>query len=185
MPGENQGPAGSSAVGEPAFLTVGRVRRTHGLKGEVLVDLLTDFPERLRTGTSLFAGDRHKPLTVRSMRTHPRGMLLAFENVDSLEAASQLKDCLLYVSAFDQPLLAKGEYYHHQLLGLRVFDEHKGYLGELSEIIVTGANDVYVISDPGGKEILLPAILEVIQNVDLVRGEMKVHLLPGLLDEPG
>jgi 16S rRNA processing protein RimM len=76
--------------------------------------------------------------------------------------------------------LPEGKYYHHQLIGLQVMDENDNPLGELAEILVTGANDVYVVKDASGGELLLPAIPPVILDVDVGHRLMKVHLLEGL-----
>ncbi len=83
----------------------------------------------------------------------------------------------------NSPELPDGEYYFHELFGLSVVDETGALLGEVTEIIQTGANDVYVVKDRFGREILLPAIAEVVLSVDLAKKQMKVHLLPGLVDD--
>ena len=81
------------------------------------------------------------------------------------------------------PVLPEGEYYHHQLLGLVVIDDQARQLGQIAEIVTTPANDVYVVRRPAGPDLLLPAIPPVVLRVDLEKGEMHVHLLPGLLEE--
>jgi 16S rRNA processing protein RimM len=86
------------------------------------------------------------------------------------------------VLAKDVPLPA-GQHYKHELLGLQVFDEEGKPLGELVEILETGANDVYVVVDSTGREILLPAIPAVILDLDVEHGRLKVHLLDGLVDD--
>jgi len=90
-----------------------------------------------------------------------------------------------FVSAEDRPPLPEGEYYHHQIIGLNVFDETGTSLGVVSEILETGANDVYVVAAAGGREILIPALKDVLLEINLEQKRMKVHLLPGLLDQEG
>ena len=172
---------GSPPPGEPVFLAVGKLGRPHGLHGEMLMVVLTDFPERLQPGVVLYIGPQHQPLRLKSQRWHDRMMLVAFDGYSVREEASQLRNQLVQVRADDRPPLPEGEYYHHQLLGLQVVDEADELLGQLVEILETGANDVYVVHTPAGAQVLLPAIDAVILGVDLARGEMRVHLLPGLL----
>ncbi len=147
------------------------------------MEIYTDFPEHLQPKCAVFAGESHDRLTIRSQRTHKDGLLLGFEGVDSPEQAGRFRNQLLYVARADAAQLAEGEFFHHQLLGLRVVDETGRTLGALAEIIVTGANDVYCVVDPSGTEVLLPAIPEVVLDVDLQAGTMRVHLLPGLIEE--
>ncbi len=188
---------GSPAEGGPVFLAVGRLRRPHGVRGEIQMEVLTDFPERIEPGARLYAGPHYRPLTVRSVRWHDRLMLIAFEGYHTPETIGELRNQLVFVTAADRPPLGEGEYYHHQILGLRVFDEGRRLLGTVVEILETGANDVYVVRLEGApadrletparralqREILLPATEETILEINLARGEMMVRLLPGLLDE--
>jgi len=176
-------PAGSPGEGEPVFLVIGKLRRPHGLQGEILMDVLTDFPERLEKGVIIYMGDQRRPLKICSRRWQNKAMLLAFDGFMDPETAGQLRNELLYVRADDRPPLPEGEYYHHQLLGLQVVDETGQGLGVLTKILDTGANDVYVVRPARGQEILLPAIEQVILDIDLERKQMKVHILPGLIPD--
>ena len=169
-----------SPDGEPVYLVVGFLRRAHGLRGEIIMDLHTDFPERLRSGRKLFIGNEHKPMSLSGARPHAKGMLVKFTGVESSEEAGQLRNQWVYVKASDVPSLPEGKLYQHQLLGFNVQDESGISLGELVEIIETGANDVYVVRNEAGKEILLPAIPSVILETDAERRVMRVHLLEGL-----
>ncbi|NCP15757.1 16S rRNA processing protein RimM [bacterium] len=197
MSAASERPAGSPSAGEPALLVVGKIRRPHGVAGEALVEIYTDFPERLAPETRVFVGPAHQPLTIRKRRPHKDGLLLTFEDITTPEQVGLLRNQLLYIPAAERHPLPEGEYYHHQILGLSVVDENGQELGKLAEILETGANDVYVVTrdDPqypkngytrtgaGGTELLLPAISDVILDVDLPRKTMRVHLLPGLVEE--
>jgi 16S rRNA processing protein RimM len=183
MPEHAEGPAGSPAAGEPAFLAVGKVRRPHGVTGDVLVDVYTDFPERLKLNVILFAGPKLVPLTICRRRVHKDGLLLAFTGYTTPEQVGGFRNQILYSKAAEAAALPAGEYYHHELLGMTVVDESGRLLGVLTEIIRTGANDVYVVTDENQHELLLPAISEVILNVDLHKKTLLVHLLQGLVDE--
>ena len=87
-----------------------------------------------------------------------------------------MRNAVIYVQTDSLPTLPEGEYYFHQLIGLHVIDENAQPVGILSEIMETGANDVYVLISPDGEEILIPAIDEVIKKVDLERGEIIINL---------
>ena len=177
-------PASLKSPGEIVYLAVGKLHRPHGLRGEIRMEVLTDFPERLVPGMTLYLGPGHQTATLLSSRWHKHDLLVAFEGYQDREGVAVLRNQLVQVRADDRPQLPEGEYYHHQLLGLRVLDEAGNTLGELAEILVTGANDVYVVRAPRGEEVLLPAIDSVVLDVDLKRGLMRVHLLPGILPEP-
>jgi 16S rRNA processing protein RimM len=173
----------ASGQGGPVYLAVGQLRRPHGVRGEILMTVLTDFPERIKPKKRLFVGDQYEPLVVSSLRDHADGMLISFHGFDTPEAVGRFRNQYVFVAAADVPPLPDGEYYHHQLIGLQVLSESDEHLGTLTEILETGANDVYVVTDDTGKEILLPAIPAVILDIDVERGQMRVHLLPGLRGE--
>ena len=184
MSAASERPAGSPSAGEPALLlVVGKIRRPHGVAGEALVEIYTDFPERLAPKTLIFVGAAHQPLTIRKRRPHKDGLLLAFEDITTPEQVGLLRNLMISIPAADRPPLPEGEYYHHQILGLSVVDEDGQELGKLAEILETGANDVYVVTRDDGTELLLPAISDVLLDVDLPRKTMRVHLLPGLIRE--
>lgn len=166
---------GSPSEGEPVFLVIGRLRRSHGIQGEMLMDVLTDFPERLRTGRRIYVGESHEPIKIASIRGHGQEMIIRLAGVDSPEATSRFRNQFLFVKASELPQLPEGQYYHHQLLGLTVVDEAGQSLGTLTEILETGANDVYVVKSSEGKEQLLPAVEAFILGVDLERKEIRVR----------
>lgn len=170
-----------SPTGEPLYLSVGFLRRPHGVKGEIIMDLHTDFPERMKKGRKVFIGEDHKPMTLTNVRPHQAGLLVKFEDVDTPEDAGLYRNQWVYVQTKDVPL-PEGRHYKHELLGLKVVDEADNLLGELVEILETGANDVYVVRDDAGKEILLPNIPSVILDLDIGARTMRIHLLDGLAD---
>ena len=175
--------APGSPDGEPVYLVVGFLRRPHGVRGEIIMDLHTDFPERLQNGRKLFIGEDHKPVTLTGARPHAKGMLVKFQGIETPEDAGLHRNQWLYVRAADVPPLPEGQLYQHELLGFTVMEEKGDPLGELVEIIETGANDVYVVRNESGKEILLPAIPSVILEIDPERGRIRVHVPEGLIDD--
>jgi 16S rRNA processing protein RimM len=180
---EPDNPPGSPSSGEPVFLAVGKLTRPHGVRGEMIMEIMTDFPERLKPGVQLYVGPGRRPFRLRSRRPHQRGALVAFEGINTREQSGELRNQFVLVRADDRPPLPEGEYYHHQLIGLQVVEEQGSAIGELVEILQTGANDVYVVRLPAGGELLIPAIDSVILSVDLERAEIWVQLPPGLLLE--
>ncbi|HEX2989044.1 MAG TPA: ribosome maturation factor RimM [Anaerolineales bacterium] len=169
-----------SPDGEPVYLTVGFLRRPHGLGGEVIMDLHTDFPERMKSGRKLLVGEQHKPFTLTGVRPHQAGLLVKFKGINSAEEAGQFRNQWVYIKASEAPPLPEGKIYQHQLLGFQVVDDTERSLGELVEILETGANNVYVVKDEAGHELLLPAIPSVILDIDTERRLLRVHVLEGL-----
>ena len=169
-----------SPAGEPLYLSLGFLRRPHGVHGEIIMDLHTDFPERLLKGRKLFIGEEHKPITLEGVRSHGNGVLIKFKTIDTPEDAGQFRNQWVYAAMKDLPPLAEGRHYRHELVGINVVDEGGNPLGVLTEIIETGANNVYVVKDDSGKEILLPNIPSVILDLDFGARLMRVHLLDGL-----
>jgi len=172
---------GSPGEGEPVFLVVGKLHRPHGVHGEIIMEVITDYPERLRRDLLVYIGPDFSPYTLRSVRQHAGGILVAFKGQMDRDAVAGLRNKNVYVRADELPSLPEGEYYHHQVIGLRVFNETGEALGTLTEILETGAHDVYLIRPESGQDILLPVLESTILDVDLERGEMHVHVLPGIL----
>ena len=167
---------GSPKSGEPVFLAVGRLRRAHGIDGEILMDVMTDFPERLHAGQTVFVGEAHQPMKITALRPQHMALLVTFEGIQDPDGVVPLRNQIVFVRADTLPELPEGEYYHHELLGISVVDEEGQPVGFLSEILETGANDVYLVISPEGKETLLPAIESVVLEVSLERREMRVRL---------
>lgn len=172
------GNAGSNKR-EPAFVLVGKLQRPHGVNGEITMRVDTDFPERIRRGKTLYLGEDHVAHKVTGTRWKGDLMLVKFDGYDSPEAVSELINQMAFVSVDDIPALPDGEYYHHQLIGLEVYEADE-YLGTLEAVLQTGANDVYIVEDLEGKELLIPAIPEVVLKVDLADKRLVVRLLEGL-----
>lgn len=170
---------------EPRFLIIGQVRRPHGVRGEVKVAVVSDEPERFARLKTVFISqdpdDAHpQPTAVEGTRMHGRDVLLKLHGVDSPEAAAALRNAWLWVPRAEALPLAPGEYYLYQLIGLAVYTDAGIHLGELREVLETGANNVFVVVD-GAREILLPDIEQVIREINFDARTMTVTPLPGLL----
>ena len=169
-----------SPAGEPVYLVIGYLRRPHGIHGEIIMDLHTDFPDRIKSGRQIFIGDKHRPETFGGVREHGDGVLVKFRGIETPEDVGRFRNQWVYVKASEVPPLPEGKYYQYEIIGLNVIDDSGNPLGKLEEILETGANDVYIVRDESGKEILLPAIPSVILDLDMGRRILKVHLLEGL-----
>lgn len=172
-------PSGSP-TGEPVYLAIGFLRRPHGVQGEIIMDLHTDFPDRIRSGRRVLVGEKHQPLVIDTVRPHQDGLLISFRGVDTPEDAAKYRNQWVSVKASDVPPLPEGQYYQYELIGMDVVEDGGRHLGKLVEIIETGANDVYLVRDESAKEILLPVIPSVILNRDMQHRILTVHLLDGL-----
>ena len=139
------------------------------------MDILTDFPERLHIGKTLYAGEEHEPIRIAGVRGHDRAKIMRFVGFQTPEEIGRLRNMVVYVKSESLPDLPAGEYYHHELLGLAIVNEKGENIGVLDNILETGANDVYVVKTTDGKELLLPAIEEVILRIDLEKGEIEVR----------
>ena len=175
--------SGSLSRGEPEYLEVGYLRRPHGVHGEMIMEVHTDFPERLEPGTGVYISDVHRRMIISGTRFHKDGLIIKFEELNSPEEAGLYRNQSVYVRTADRPRLPEGKYYHHELIGFSVVDERGGFIGFLTEILQTGANDVYVVKQDGGGEILLPVISSVILAMEIDLRQIRVRLIPGLLDE--
>ncbi|MBI2759365.1 MAG: 16S rRNA processing protein RimM [Chloroflexi bacterium] len=172
--------SGSPSAGEPVYLAIGHLRRPHGVRGEIVMEVHTDFPERIKPGMKVFAGESHDAMVIDGARFHNEGLIIKFRGVETPEDAGRYRNLWVYVASADRPPLPEGQYYFHELIGLQVVDDRDELLGELTEIVETGANNVYVVTRADGSEILLPAIPSVILDVEMGRRLMRVHLLEGL-----
>lgn len=164
----------------PSFLAVARIRRPFGVRGEMLLELLSDYPRQLLQAKTLYLGEDHRLMRVVSIRRHLPDFLLTLEGLADRDSVESLRGAVLYLRAGEQQPLPPGVYYLHQIEGLEVVTDAGEILGRVKEIIKTGANDVYVVQGDRG-EVLLPAIPQVILEIRLAEGRMIVHLMDGLL----
>jgi 16S rRNA processing protein RimM len=183
----DRGGSGGARTPEPRYLLVGRVLRPHGVRGELRVEIITDHPERLARHSDFYLARPDAPQEVRrysveGLRFHKEVLLLRLDGCDDRNGADELRGMLVQIPIEEAVPLEEGEYYLFQLIGVRVETESGEWLGQVVEVIETGANDVYVVRGPRG-EVLLPAVDEVVLELDLESKRMVVRLLPGLLAE--
>lgn len=166
---------------EPDFLIVGKIIRPHGVRGDVTMMIITDYPDRLHDFETLYVGQTYQPHRVASLRRHRDAMLLRFEGFADRDSVEIFRNQFVYVGRADAAPLEEGEYYFYQLENIRVVTDDGEELGRLVDYIETGANDVYIVRGPRG-DLLLPVIPEVIVRVDIEARVMTVHLLEGLIE---
>jgi len=166
-------------------VTIGKVVRVHGVRGDVRVRSLSDVPDRFATLTRVTVTEpsgARRELAVRAARPIARDYLVAFEGIDRPEAAASLVGSLLQIVADGASPLPDGQYYQSDLVGMAVRTEEGESVGTLEEILPTGANDVFVVRGEAGEERLIPATKEVVRTVDIPRRLMTISRVPGLLD---
>lgn len=173
--------AGSLETSGPAFLVIGKLRRSHGVRGEIVMEVFTDFPERIRKGVVVYIGEEHLPKRIRSRRPHIEGLLIGLDGITTPEEAGSHRNLFVYVRTNDRPKLDEGEFYHHQILGMRVVSDEGEQLGILREILETGANDVFLVETSNHREILIPGTPEFVKEINVGKGEILVHLIPGVM----
>lgn len=157
------------------LIAIGKAVAPHGVRGDVRVVPLTDYPERFETTKSVRLEDG-RVLAVESAKFHKQFVLLKFRGLDDRNAIEFLRGKLLLVSRDELVKLPAGHYFHFQIIGLKVYDEAGAYLGSVTDILATGANDVYITEQEGQKPLLIPAIKEVVLAIDVPGGRMTVRL---------
>jgi 16S rRNA processing protein RimM len=167
------------------MFNIGKVINTHGLKGEVKVNRITDFEERFEVGNKVFvAKDNSKPqeLEITSHRIHKGFDLLCFEGVDTIEQAEELKGAMLKIGEDQLTELEEGEYYYFEIIGCTVCTVDDQVIGQVKEVLSPGANDVWVVERLEKKDALIPYIDEVVKEVNVEKKKITIQPIEGLLD---
>ena len=167
------------------LLQVGAILDTHGLRGEVKVFPTTDDPSRyddLEEVELLTKEGKYIHMEVEHVRYFKNLVIVKFKHNDNINDIEQYKKCNLYVTRENAVELDEDEYFVADLIGLTAKSDEGEELGTLTDVLTTGANDVYVIKDADGEELLVPAIHDCVQEVNVEEGYVVLHLLPGLRD---
>lgn len=166
------------------LLQVGAITSTHGVRGEVKVFPTTDDPKRFKRlkEVILDTGKEQIPMEIEGVKFFKQFVILKFKGFDNINDIERFKGKNLFVTRENAVRLRRDEYFIADLEGLSVFLEDGTEFGTLTEVIQTGANDVYTIKMKAGGEVLIPAIKECVLSVDIEEGKMVIHLLDGLLD---
>ncbi len=163
------------------YLMVGVISNTHGVRGEVKVYPTTDDVNRFKKLKEIYMGDEKAPLHIQSVKFQKNMVILGFKEFTTLNEVEGLRNKELFVDRAHAVKLQKDEYFISDLIGMKVVTDEGADLGELTDVMTTGANDVYVVKTTDCKEVLLPAIKECVLNVDMNERVMSVHIMEGLL----
>jgi 16S rRNA processing protein RimM len=162
---------------KPEFLTIGRILSPWGTKGEAKVQVLTDFPEMLAPRGQVYVAGH--PFTIEETRRYDKHLILKLTAIEDRGAADRLRGLELEIPRSEAHTLPEGQYYPFQLMGLRVQTGTGELLGEISDIWLRESNDIYVVQGPRG-EFLIPAIEDVVKEIDLEHGIMVIEVMEGL-----
>ena len=168
-------------------LKVGKIVNTHALKGEVKVISSSDFAEeRFATGSKLLLTNGNqliKEVEIETSRFHKGAFLIKFKDIHTIEEAEKIKNLQLKIDEQNLSELEEGEFYFYEIIGCEVFDdENSNKIGNIIDILQTGANDVWVIKDINGKEQLIPYINDVVKNIDIKNKKVYIEVIEGLLN---
>lgn len=166
------------------LLRVGVITTTHGVRGEVKVFPTTEDPKRFKKLKTVILDDgrQQMELEIASVKFFKNLVILKFKEFDNINDVERFKKATLWVTRENAIPLEEGEYYIADLIDLAVVSDEGEELGVLSDVLETGANDVYVVNKKGVQDLLLPNIPECILDVNLEEGVMTVHVMKGLRD---
>ncbi len=164
-------------------LEIGQIVNTFGIKGMVKVKPFTDDIRRFDKLKTVYVekNGNQTEYEIEEVKYHKDMVLIKLKGINKVEQAEMLRNAYLTVSRDSVEKLEEGRYYIIDLLGLEVYTDEEILLGTLDDIFNTGSNDIYVVKDKQGKQILLPAIQDVIKQIDIENKKIIVHLLPGLI----
>ncbi len=162
-------------MGDDSLIIIGKIVAPHGVRGDVRVFPLTDFPDRFFQLKKVLLDDG-KTLAVKDVRAYQQQFLLKFEGFDDRTAIEPLKGKLLKVTKDQLVKLPEGHYFIFDIIGLNVFDEAGAPLGRVADVLATGSNDVYIAEKEGAKPLLIPAIKDVVKLIDVPGGRMIVKI---------
>jgi len=171
---------------EPHYLVLGKIERPHGVRGEIRMRIMTDYPERLRDLKQVYLGtDPHKEearlYTIDTLRFHQGNALLRFKETTDRNDADLLRGLLVMIDLANAVPLEDDEFYLYQIIGATVITDEGQTLGTVKDVIETGANDVYVLKSPDYGELLIPVHDETLLDVDVDARQITVRLPEGLL----
>jgi 16S rRNA processing protein RimM len=167
------------------WVTIGIVVAPFGIRGELKVRSFTDIPDRFVTLEAIYLGPGYALYTIEGVRPY-KGvdmLLLKLRGIDDATMAETLRGSDICVPLSEIPQLPPDSYYQHDIVGLQVLNLDDTLIGVIDDIMSTGGNDVYVVKAPNGKQVLIPAIKDVVKQIDLIRHVMYIDPMRGLLDD--
>lgn len=166
-----------------SFIIIGKIVSTQGNKGEVKVIPLTNSIDRFKKLTDIFIrkGNNKKLSKINNLKIKKNTVILKLEGIENIEKAEMIVGSFLEVKRSNAIKLPKDTYFIFDIIGLEVYTNENELLGKVNNIISTGSNDVYVVKNKDKQEILIPAIREVIKNVDLEKKRISINMVDGLI----
>lgn len=165
------------------YFELGQIVNTFGIKGMVKVKPFTDNIEQFEELEKIYIKNKSgkKEYQIQEVKFHKQMVLIKFEGIDNPEDAELLRNSYVLINRKDAKPLEEGTYYIVDLLESEVYTDENILLGKVEDIFNTGSNDIYVVKDELGKQVLLPGIPEVIKQVDIENKKITVHIIPGLM----
>ncbi|MBP1968124.1 16S rRNA processing protein RimM [Virgibacillus natechei] len=167
------------------MFNIGKIINTHGVRGEVKVLRISDFEERFAVGETVYAvkeSEEEIELVIGSHRIHKGFDLLIFEGYDNINDVEHLKGSQLKITEGQLTALDEGEFYYHEIIGCEVFTNNEEHLGIIKEILSPGANDIWVVKQAQGNDLLIPYIEDVVKEIDIEAQRILIEPMEGLLD---
>ena len=165
------------------YLEIGQIVNTFGIKGQVKVKPFTDDINRFDELKEVYVEKKHelKLFQIEKVNYSKNMVILKLKGIETPEQAETLRNSYLKINRKDAKKLPEGTYYIADLIGLDVYTDEDKFLGKVDYIYNAGSSDIYVVKDEPGKEVLLPAIKDVLKQVDLENGKIIVHIIEGLI----
>jgi len=165
------------------FIAIGKVVSTQGNKGEVNIFPLTDLANRFINLTTVLLRNNTSQTTLNIEKIKIKGntVVLKFKDIENIKEAKMIVGSFLEVERKNAVKLPKDTYFIFEIIGLEVYTENNIFLGKVENVISTGSNDVYIVKDKNKKELFIPAIHEVVKNVNLEKKRINIKMVDGLI----
>jgi 16S rRNA processing protein RimM len=170
--------------GEPELLVVGRITRPHGVRGAVIVEVISDWPGRFRPDARVLletAPSRFEEVIIQSCSPHKGGLLVSLSGIGDRDSAEGLRGCLLFIPGNEAVPLGEEEYWVHEIIGMSVVTEDGVTLGIVSEYISGSGQDLLLVEDKNGGQFEIPFVGEFIKRIDRETSEITVRVIEGLV----
>lgn len=163
------------------YLIVGKIINTHGIKGEVRVQPLTNDIKRFKDLKTVYIGESKELLNIEKAREHKNGLIIMFKEYDNINQVLKYKESDIYIDIEDRVELPEDNFFIFELIGLEVYDLKDNYIGEVIDIIQGSSNDIYLIRSERDKEIMIPGVKRFIKSIDMENKSIKIDPIEGMI----